>query len=63
MSTQKHSIDLGTLQTALVNARRQHTLNSKAMVKAQEAHAQSKKVLDDAQAALDAGSRSVLQNG
>jgi len=59
----KHPIDLGTLQTALQNARHQHTTNGKALTKAQEAHARSKKVLDDAQASLEAASRSVLANG
>jgi hypothetical protein len=59
----KHPIDLGTLQSALQNARRQHTSNSRALTKAQDAHARSKKVLDDAQASLEAASRSVLSNG
>lgn len=59
----KHSIDLGTLQTALANARRLHTTNGKALTKAQESFARSKKTLDDAQASLEAASRSVLANG
>lgn len=59
----KHPVDLGTLQTALQNARRTHTTNQKALTKAQEAHARSKKVLDDSHAALDAASRNVLANG
>lgn len=59
----KHPVDLGTLQTALANARRQHASNQKALTKAQEAHARSKKVLDDSHAALDAASRNVLANG
>ncbi len=59
----KHSIDLGTLQTALQTARRTHSINQRNLTKAQEASARSKKALDDAQASLDAGARSVLQNG
>jgi hypothetical protein len=61
--TNRHSIDLGTLQTTLQNARRQHSTNSKALTKAQDAAARSKKTLDDAHAALDAASRNILANG
>lgn len=60
---QKHSIDLGTLQSTLANARRQHATNAKALTKAQDAAARSKKTLDDAHAALDAASRNILANG
>lgn len=62
-STRHHSIDLGSLQTALVSARKAHAANAKALTKAQDAHAQSKKSLDDSHAALDAASRSILANG
>lgn len=61
--TNRHPIDLGTLQSTLVNARRQHTTNSRALTKAQDAAARSKKTLDDAHAALDAASRNILANG
>lgn len=61
--TSKHPIDLGTLQTALVASRRTHLANQRALTKAQEAAARSKKALDDAQANLEAASRSVLANG
>lgn len=61
--TNRYSIDLGTLQTQLVNARRTHTLNSRALTKAQDSAARSKKVLDDTHAALDAASRNILANG
>lgn len=61
--TSRHSIDLGTLQSTLVNARRTHALNARALTKAQDAAARSKKVLDDAHAALDAASRNILANG
>lgn len=59
----KHPIDLGTLQTALQNARRQHSTNARALTKAQDAASRSKKVLDDTTAALDAASRNILANG
>ncbi len=61
--TNRHPIDLGTLQSALAASRRTHASNQKALLKAQDAHARSKKVLDDAQASLEAASRSVLANG
>lgn len=61
--TNHHSIDLGTLQSTLQNARRQHATNAKALTKAQDAAARSKKTLDDAHAALDAASRNILANG
>lgn len=59
----KHPIDLGTLQSALVASRRNHTSNQKALTKAQDAHSRSKKALEDAHAALDAASRNILSNG
>lgn len=59
----KHPIDLGTLQSALQNSRRQHATNAKALTKAQDAAARSKKILDDTHAALDAASRNILANG
>lgn len=61
--TNRHPIDLGTLQSALQNARRQHQTNSRTLTKAQDAAARSKKVLDDSHAALDAASRNILANG
>jgi hypothetical protein len=63
MTNSRYPIDLGTMQSALANARRTHALNSKALTKAQDAAARSKKILDDAHAALDAASRNVLANG
>lgn len=61
--TNRHPIDLGTLQSTLQNARRQHATNAKALCKAQDAAARSKKTLDDTHAALDAASRNILANG
>lgn len=61
--TIRHSIDLGTLQSTLQNARRQHATNAKALTKAQDSAARSKKTLDDAHAVLDAASRNILANG
>lgn len=57
------SIDLGMLQKSLTNARSVHAANSKALIRAQEAHARSKKVLDDTHAAMDSAARNVLANG
>ncbi|MFT4115601.1 hypothetical protein [Bradyrhizobium sp.] len=56
-------IDLGALQAELMSARETHQAAAKALTKAQEAHARSKRALDDATAALDASSRCVLANG
>lgn len=57
------SIDLGTLQTAFINARRAHANNTKALAKAQDAAKRSKQAFDSAQAALDDAARNVLANG
>lgn len=59
----KPSIDLGTLQTTLMNARRADSTNSKTLAKAQEASKRSKLALASAQAALDDAARNVLANG
>jgi hypothetical protein len=59
----KHSIDLGTLQTILANARRAHSSNAKALSKAQEAAKRSKLALDSATAALEDAARNILANG
>lgn len=63
MAKTAHSIDLGSLQSALVAARKLHGTNSKAKEKADEAFARSKRALLAAQEALDAASKTVLNGG
>lgn len=59
----KLSIDLGTLQQTLTNARKLHTSNARALTKAQDAAKRSRLALESATAALDDAARNVLANG
>jgi hypothetical protein len=63
MSQATPSINLGTLQSTLQAARKDHSTNSKALAKAQEAAKRSKLALENATAALEEAARNVLANG
>ena len=63
MTTQAPSINLGSLQSTLLAARKEHSACSKALAKAQEAAKRSKLALENATAALEEAARNVLANG